>query len=58
MDGCNCAETLKLIEEGKIDTMPLISHTYVLKDIEEAYHIFEKRLDGVIKIAIKTKEGE
>ena len=58
VDGCNCAETLKLIEEGKIDTTPLITHTYALKDIEEAYYIFENRLDGVIKIAIKTKEGE
>ena len=26
-DGCNCAETLKLIEEGKIDTTPLITGT-------------------------------
>ena len=56
VDGCNCAETLKLIEAGKIDTTPLITHTYALKDIEEAYHIFENRLDGVIKIAIKTEE--
>ena len=54
VDGCNCAETLKLIEEGKIDTTPLITHTYALKDIQEAYRIFEDRLDGVIKIAIKT----
>ena len=55
VDGCNCAETLKLIEEGKIDTTPLITHTYVLKDIEEAYRIFVNRLDGVIKIAIKAE---
>ena len=53
VDGCNCTETLALIEQGKIDTTPLITHTYALKDIEEAYHIFENRLDGVIKIAIK-----
>ena len=53
VDGCNCAETLKLIEEGKIDTTPLITHTYALRDIEEAYRIFENRLDGVIKVAIK-----
>ena len=56
VDGCNCAETLKLIEEGKIDTTPLITHTYSLRDIEEAYRIFENRLDGVIKVAIKTEE--
>ena len=53
VDGCNCAETLALIEQGKIDTTPLITHTYALKDIEEAYRIFENRLDSVIKIAIK-----
>ena len=52
VDGCNCAETLRLIEEGKIDTTPLITHTFALKDIEEAYRIFENRLDGVIKVAI------
>ena len=53
VDGCNCAETLKLIEEGKIDTTPLITHTYALKDIDEAYALFENRRDGVIKVAIK-----
>lgn len=53
VDGCNCVETLKLIEEGKIDTTPLITHRYRLEDIEEAYRIFENRLDDVIKIAIE-----
>lgn len=52
MDGCDCAEILRLIEEGKIDTTPLITHRFKLADIEEAYRVFENRLDGVIKIAI------
>lgn len=52
VDGCDCAEILCLIEEGKIDTTPLITHRFKLADIEEAYRIFENRLDGVIKIAI------
>ena len=52
VDGCNCAETLRLIEEGKIDTTPLITHTYPLRDIEAAYDLFEHRRDGVIKVAI------
>lgn len=52
VDGCDCAEILRLIEEGKIDTTPLITHRFKLADIEEAYRIFESRLDGVIKIAI------
>lgn len=52
VDGCDCAEILHLIEEGKIDTTPLITHRFKLADIEEAYRVFENRLDGVIKIAI------
>ena len=52
VDGCDCAEILSLIEQGKIDTTPLITHRFPLKDIEEAYHIFENKLEGVIKIAI------
>ena len=53
VDGCNCAQTLRLIEQGKIDTTPLVTHTYPLKDIEEAYTLFENRKDGVIKVAIE-----
>ena len=52
VDGCDCAEILCLIEAGKIDTTPLITHRFGLRDIEEAYHIFENKLEGVIKIAI------
>ena len=52
VDGCDCEEVLRLIEQGKIDTTPLITHRFPLSDIEEAYRIFENKLDGVIKIAI------
>ena len=53
VDGCDCEEILHLIEEGKIDTTPLITHRYKLADIEAAYHLFENKLDGVIKVAIE-----
>jgi len=52
VDGCDCAEILSLIEQGKIDTTPLITHTYALRDIEQAYELFERRQDNVIKIAV------
>lgn len=55
VDGCDCAEILRLIEKGKIDTTPLITHRFPLNEIEEAYHIFENKLDGVIKVAITAK---
>lgn len=54
VDGCNCDETLALIAEGKLDTTPLITHTFPLSRIEEAYDLFENRRDGVIKVAIYT----
>lgn len=53
VDGCDCDAILKLIEEKKIDTTPLITHTFPLKEIEKAYDIFENRKDHVIKIAIR-----
>ncbi len=52
VDGCDCDEILSLIEQGLIDTTPLISHRFPLADIEEAYRIFENKEDGVVKIAI------
>ncbi len=53
VDGCDCDEVLKLIEVGKINTEPLITHTFPLNEIDKAYHIFENKLDKVIKIAIE-----
>ena len=55
VDGCDCAEILRLIAQGKIDTTPLITHRFPLSEIEEAYSIFENRLDGVIKVAITAE---
>ena len=47
------AQTLDLIAAGKLDTTPLITHTYPLKDIDAAYQLFESRREGVIKVAIQ-----
>ena len=52
VDGCDCEETLQLISEGKLNTEPLITHTYPLSKIKEAYDLFENKFDGVIKIAV------
>ena len=53
VDGCDCAEILSLIERGEIDTVPLITHTFALKDIAAGYELFESGSDGVMKVAIK-----
>ena len=43
VDGCDCAEILKLIEAGRIDTTPLITHTFPLSEIDKAYDLFEHK---------------
>lgn len=53
VDGCDCEETLALIAQGKLDTEPLLTHTYPLAQIAEAYDLFEDKRDGVIKVAIE-----
>ena len=55
VDGCDCAQTLRLIAEGKLNTEPLITHTYPLSRIEEAYDLFENKRDGVIKVAVECQ---
>ena len=55
VDGCDCAEILRLISEGKIDTRPLITHRFSFRDLDRAYELFEKREDGVMKIAVSME---
>ena len=57
VDGCRCAETLDLIAAGRLDTTPLITHTFPLNEIGAAYDLFEHRRDGVIKVAVTPPES-
>ena len=52
VDGCDCAEILRLIAAGQIDTTPLITHRFSLEEIGRSLPYFENRLEGVIKVAI------
>lgn len=52
VDASDCAEILRLIEQGQIDTTPLITHRMSLTDIEKAYDLFSSQQEGVIKIAV------
>lgn len=52
VDACDCDRILQLIAEGKIRTTHLITHRYPLSRIQEAYDLFAKRADNVIKTAI------
>ena len=53
VDGCDCAEILRYIENGELDTTPLLTHTFPLTQIQQAYDLFASRRDGVIKVAVE-----
>lgn len=44
---------MELVGCGRLDLVPLLTHTYSLDRIVEAYKLFGERRDGVIKVAIK-----
>ena len=53
VDACHCGEILELIAAGRLNAEPLITHTYPLDQVMEAYELFEQKGDGVLKIAVQ-----
>lgn len=43
---------MTVIEGGRIDLRPLVTHHFRLDDIEQAYELFAHQRDGVLKVAI------
>jgi alcohol dehydrogenase len=52
----NVPMLIKQIQAGKIDTSPIISHVLPLSEGERAYDMFNKKLDGALKIVLKPGE--
>jgi 2-desacetyl-2-hydroxyethyl bacteriochlorophyllide A dehydrogenase len=44
---------MELVRHGRLDLRPLLTHTFSLDRIAEAYELFGQRRDGVIKVAIR-----
>jgi alcohol dehydrogenase len=44
---------IELVLHGRLDLVPLITHTFPLDRIVEAYELFGEKKDGVIKVAIR-----
>ena len=53
VDAIHCEKLVRLISEGKISTDFLITHTYTLENILDAYKLFEQKPQGCLKIAIE-----
>jgi len=44
---------MEVVTSGRVDLTPLLTHTFPLEKISEAYELFGERKDGVLKVAIK-----
>lgn len=53
IDAIHSAKLIDLISQGKINTDFLVTHTYKLENIMEAYETFKTKKDNCIKIAIE-----
>ena len=44
---------MELVRHGRLDLTPLLTHTFALEHITDAYRLFGERRSGVIKVAIR-----
>ena len=44
---------MEMVRAGRVDLTPLITHSFRLEEIVDAYRLFGNRRDGVIKVAIR-----
>jgi threonine dehydrogenase-like Zn-dependent dehydrogenase len=46
---------LKMIQEGKIDPLTMVTHRVRLEDLDKVYYKFENKEDGMQKVFVETK---
>ena len=53
IDAIHSEKLINLISQGKINTDFLVTHTFKLENIEQAYEVFKTKKDNCLKIAIE-----
>jgi threonine dehydrogenase-like Zn-dependent dehydrogenase len=44
---------MEVVRSGRVDLTPLLTHSFRLDAIRDAYEIFGERKDGVVKVAVR-----
>jgi alcohol dehydrogenase len=44
---------MEVVRHGRVDLTPMLTHTFSLDQIKDAYDLFGNRSEGVIKVAIR-----
>ena len=43
---------MAMVDSGRIDLSPLVTHRFALEDISDAYDLFSRQGDGVLKVGL------
>jgi threonine dehydrogenase-like Zn-dependent dehydrogenase len=46
---------LKMVQEGKVDPMKMVTHRVRLEDLDKVYYKFENKEDGMQKVFVETR---
>jgi threonine dehydrogenase-like Zn-dependent dehydrogenase len=46
---------MNVLESGRADLRPLVTHRFTLDQIEQAYDLYSNQRDGVLKVAITPR---
>jgi len=49
---------MSVVQSGRFDPTPLLTHSFSLDEISEGYRVFGERLDGVMKVGIRPFPSE
>jgi len=48
----NCARGVSLLSTGRVNLKPLVTHSFSLDDVSEAFKTFRERIGGAIKVVV------
>ena len=54
----NCGRAVSLLASGKVNLKRLITHTFPIDNISEAFQTFKERIGGAIKVVVKPNGNE
>lgn len=47
--------SIELVRAGRIDLSPVVTHTFALTDIAEAFHVASTKAEGAIKVLLTPR---
>jgi L-iditol 2-dehydrogenase len=53
----NCARAVSMVSQGRISLKPLVTHSFPLGQINEAFRTFTERVGGAIKVTVNPNES-